>query len=580
MFEQLERFNELNLKEMYRLSDQIAEFLASKTVFDVDLIMRNISVLEVTLALHQVYDFTHDSLIFDDINQSLVHQILSGKADTLMLRRQDEFSFQNENLHLGGLPGDGLAFALAKAMDNSNQTIVILDDNALNHGTTYEALLEIGRIKPNLTLVLIDEQKSLLRHYNSVNSAIKSVRISKVYTETKRDMKHVLGSNPISRPLLNTLTHFRDAIKDAVIEPTIFSQFGFDYHGPINGQNLSDLSKIFKLAQSMSGPNVIHVQTRVKEKKHRKLEFPAFKTDDETPDHYSNYHETLDRVLSLHGDVLMVNDIKYPKDHFKSIQFQYPEQYHTTNGATHLLIPMMSGLMKPEYKPVISLSAKDATSLLPQLQHSSQALEQLVIIIRDAGLNSKNSALEHGIYDFSLATALPDYRVQMAKDMNEASYLLEYALNNLEKTILRIPHKSEKINKEVLRFEDIWDVIIPFQKTSKGVILSFGPSINKLKRKIEINNLDIGLVNARSINEVDNKIIKEIYENDLPVLIYNCEGQFDLLTYSIQQFLVKHQWPMKLHTMNLDQVDLSLSAKQIKDTYHLNIDDCIHYFNS
>lgn len=580
MHELYERFNDLSIKELENYSDQIAEFLASKTAFDVDVIMKNISVLEVTMALHKIYDFTQDTIVFDDVSQSLVHHILNGNMEALKLRSNGSQLNVSSNFYQGGFPGDGLSLGLAKAINNPNRTIVILDDNALNHGTTYEALLEIGRLKPNLTLVLIDEQKSLLRHYNSVNAAIKSVRISKVYTETKKDMKQVLGSNPISRPLLNTLTHFRDAIKDAVIEPTIFSQFGFDYQGPINGQNLNDLIKIFKLSETMTGPHVIHVQTRVKEKKHRKLEFPAFKTDHDRPDNYSDYIETLDTVLSLHSNILMVNDIKYPKDHFKGIQIQYPEQYHTTNGSIELLVPMITGLLTDDQLPVISVSSKYANLLMMQLTHQKRDLKSLVIIIRDAGLSSYPDLLNHGIYDFTLVSQCPEYKVQMAKDMNEASYLLEYALNQRNHTIIRVPSGNEMIQQEVLQFEDVWDLVLPFTEDSLGVIITFGPSVKQLERKIKINNLDIGLINARTVNDIDEDLLNEIYDKGLKVLIYNCEGHFDILSISIHEYLVEQQMVLDVHSKNLVGVDLSLSAKQIKDQFQLSIDDCIKFFHS
>lgn len=577
MHEMKQEYNALSIKELDQYGDEIAEFLASKTAFDVETIMRNISVLEVTMALHKVFDLTQDTLLFDDASQSLVHHILNGESEQMKLRSVNtKQHYQNE---YQGLPGESLALGCAKAMDNPNRTIVIIDDHALNHGTTYEALLEIGRLKPNLTLVLMDEQKSLLRHYNSMNSAIKSVRISKVYTETKRDMKNVLGSNALSRPLLNTLTHFRDVIKDAVIEPTIFSQFGFDYHGPINGQNLNDLVKIFKLSKSMSGPHVIHVQTRVKEKKHRKLEFPAFKTDHDIPENYSNYTETLDRVMSLHSDILMINDIKYPSDHYKSIQMQYPERYHTTNGSVDLMVPMMAGLIQEGSKPVISISSKYANQLIGSLQHHLHALPSLVIIIKDAGLNSQAGAMNHGIYDVSLMTTLPQFEMKMAKDMNEASYLLEYALNQSQFMILRIPDRNEKIQHEVLQFEDIWDTLVPFTSSSEGVIISVGPSVKKLQRKIEINNLNIGLINARSMNRVDLKKLKDVYDKGLKVLIYNCEGQYDILSQTIYQAMALNGFSLDIHSLNLEGVDLSLSAKQMKDKYQLNIDDCMIHFN-
>ena len=195
-------------------------------------------------------------------------------------------------------------------------------------------------------------------------------------------------------------------------------------------------------------------------------------------------------------------------------------------------------------------------------------MESLIIIIRDAGLSSKGQALNHGIYDFSLATICPDFKVRMAKDMNEASYIMEYALNQKQKMILRIPSGNEKVEHQVLQFEDVWDQIIPFTDKSKGVIITFGPSLKMLHRKITINNLDIGLINARTINSIDESIIKDIRE-----------GRYDLLSHTLYEYLMHEKIMMNVTSFNLNKVDLSLSARQIKDKYKLSIDDCIHFLN-
>ncbi len=578
----LDNFKECNVKQLENLSDDIAEFLASKTSFDVETIMKNISALEVTLALHYVFDLKEDALIFDETKQSLVHQILTGRMSNLMMRSGANMQLDraiDEDYYTGGLLGDGLGFGLAHAMVSNNRTIVVMDDYALNYGSSYEALLEISRIKPDFTLIILDEQKSLLRHYNSVNSAIKSIRISKAYIEIKKDMKTVLNSNPLSRPLLNTLTHVRDAIKETVIEPTIFTQFGFDYHGPINGQNLNDLIKVFRLSKTFKGPNVIHIQTRVREKKKRKLEFPAFKTDHERPDNYSDYLETLDSVLSLHNDVELVNDVHVLNDHFKQFMLTYPDQYHTSSGSIDLLMTLIAGLKKEGKHAVISLSSNLAPESLARLTfHFQNKHEDLTLIVRNAGLSSASESMSHGIYDFVLANNAPDLNIQMAKDMNEASYLLENALNKGGLNMIRIPNSSEKIEREVLNFKDVWDTIIPLNETSKGVIIAFGPSVKQLERKIRINNLNVALINARTLTAVDIKLMATIKEYNPRVIIYNCEGRFDLLSHTIFKYLMKHKIQLDVTSLNLEDVDVRLSSKEIKNQYKLNIDDVLSHF--
>ena len=572
----------MSVKDLEALSNEIAIFLSEKTAVDVETIMRNISVLEITLALHKVFNIGEDALIFDDGKQSLVHQIITGRSNQLKLRSKTNMYLDRHHIsdfYQGGKIGEGLAFGLAHALSNEHSTFVVLDDYSLNYGTTYEALLQISKLKPDLTIVLIDEQQSLLRHYSTMDTAIKSVRISKVYTELKKDMKFVLDSNPLSRPILSTLSRVRDAIKETVLEPTIFTQFGIDYHGPIDGQNLNDLIKIFELSKKFQGPNIIHVQTRVKEKKQRKLIFPAFKTDSDRPDTYADYIETLDSVLSLHDDLVIINDAHLTSDQFKEFMFLYPEQYHTTSGSVQVMIAMISALIKNGKKGVISLSSRLAPDILMPLNNQFDLKNlPITVIIRDCGLSSSNDPMNHGIHDFVLASNSPNVSIVMGKDMNEASYLLEEALNSHKLTILRIPNASEKINIEQLNSKDIWDEILPVNKDSKGVIITFGPAIKQFQRKIEINNLDISLINARTVNSVDVDIMNKIQEFKLDVLIYNCEGRFDLLSHSIFRYFALAGKSLNVKMMNIETVNLEHASKDLKNTYHLGVDDAIKYF--
>lgn len=572
----------MSVKDLEVLSNEIAVFLSEKTAVDVETIMRNISVLEITLALHKVFNIGEDALIFDDGKQSLVHQIITGRSNQLKLRSKTNMYLDrshDSDFYQGGRIGEGLAFGLAHALLNEHSTFVVLDDYSLNYGTTYEALLQISKLKPDLTIVLIDEQQSLLRHYSTMDTAIKSVRISKVYTELKKDMKFVLDSNPLSRPILSTLSRVRDVLKETVLEPTIFTQFGIDYHGPIDGQNLSDLMKIFELSKKFQGPNIIHVQTRVKEKKQRKLVFPAFKTDSDRPETYADYIETLDSVLSLHDDIILINDAHLTSDQFKEFMFLYPDQYHTTSGSVQIMVSMISALIRNGKKGVISLSSRLAPDILMPLNNQFDLKNlPITVIIRDCGLSNSKDPMNHGIHDFILANNSPNISIVMGKDMNEAAYLLEEALNSQSLTIIRIPNASEKINIEQLNSKDIWDEIIPVKKNSKGVIISFGPSVKQLQRKIEINHLDIALINARTVNSVDDDIMKKIYDSKLDVLIYNCEGRFDLLSHSLFKYFAHTGMSIKVKVLNIETVDLEHASKDLKNAFHLGVDDALKYF--
>lgn len=576
----LNGFQNYSLKQLEKLSDEIAVFLADKTVYDVETIMHNISVLETTIALHRVFDVNKDALIFDEGMETLVHQILTGRQESLKLRSASSLYLDGSHasdFYTGGEMGDGLGFGLAHALVSDGRTIVIMNDFALNYGGTYEALLQISRLEPNLTLVVIDEQKSLLRHYNSMNAAVKSIRISKTYTEIKQDVKTVLDSNPISRPILTTLSRVRDLVKETVIEPTIFKQFGMDYQGPIDGQNIGELIKTFNLSKKMKGPHVIHVQTRIREKKRRKLEFPAFKTDYQRPDNYTDYIQTLDQVLVKHENLVFVNDAHMMSDHFKEFMFQYPDAYHTTSGSVDLMMSMIAGLIQAGKKGVVSLSSRLAPQLMNRLvAHFDLKNVDLCIIVRDTGLGPLGDAMNHGIFDFPIALNAPHLKVLMAKDMQEAGKLLDHVLLSGGLNMLRIPNGVEAMDLDVEVITSDWEEVIAVNDTKRAVILSFGPSIKQFERKIKVNHLDIALINCRVVNRIDEALLMTIYDLGLDVLIYNSEGRFDLLSHTVLSYLNKNQLQLNLKSVNLEHVDLNYGSKVLKDVHRMHIDDVLN----
>ena len=131
----LDGFQSKSLKELEKLSDEIAVFLADKTVYDVETIMHNIAVLETTIALHRVFDMSKDSLIFDDGKDSLVHQILTGRSESLKLRAANSIYLDGSHAsdaYTGGPMGDGLGFGLGHSLVSEGRTIVVMNDLALN----------------------------------------------------------------------------------------------------------------------------------------------------------------------------------------------------------------------------------------------------------------------------------------------------------------------------------------------------------------------------------------------------------------------------------------------------------------
>lgn len=570
----------LTHKERVALSDDIADFLAAKTRFGVDTVIRNINVLETTIALHTVFDLRKDRLVFDSPTQIMVHKVLTGRSDELELRSNAPLMLDPSNpydAYQGGSIGESIGNAIAFALETKNRVIVLIDDHALNYGITYENLIQINRFQPNLTIIMIDEQQSLLRHVSAFDSLVKSVRISKTYTGTKESMKSILDSNPVSRPLYNSLVKMRNALKETVLEPTIFTQLGINYQGPIDGQNIQELIRVFELSKKLEGPHVIHVQTRLRLNRNRRLEFPNFKTDQDVPKDYRTYHEIFDEVLvnKRNPKIMMLVDAMNLGDYFDAFESSYPNNYKTVSGATESLISMAAGYARMGYRVVVSLDASKILENIGVIQHQFvDAHLPLILLVRGSGLSAHGPSMSHGIYDTHALTQIGD--VFIPKDLFEASIMLDSFVDMTGVQIIRYQNKPEAFKSYQHRLGK-WIELCPITPLTQGVIITTGHASEEFASRINQSGLNVSLVHCPQINLVDELTLNKIYELNKKVLIYDVEDIHASIYSIVTQTLFKTGRLLSIENYNLQNSNLNLGSKIIKRESSLMIDDALRY---
>lgn len=554
----------MSLQELNDLSDQIALTLAKKTAYDVETVMQNINVLEMTVALHHLFDMSKNRIIFDQEEQSLVHQILLGQ----------ELVYSGPS-EAGWALGEALAQSL---VHDEGKTFVIINDHALNKGSTYESLVEISKENPNLVIIMMDEQHSLLRHYGSINAWIKSVRISKSYTSLKNDMKQALD-NKISKPLLDSLTWVRDQVKETVLEPSIFTQFGINYHGPIDGQNMLECIKVLQLSSKFIGPYVVHVQTRIRNKGQRKLEFPNYKLDHAIPDNYQSYLEHLDDYfLNEHkeNDVFILSDGMSVSEHLIHYSQFRPRQYFSVNASTSALVDMAYGFAKEGNKVVLLVSSFRLSQVAERLKHHFDGQDHhVLLVVYEAGLARYDRLLHSSVLDMVSYLHFKNTKVFMPSNVGTMKALLSQHFSDGGFSILRLPHVLVEDQREKDELS-LWNEVLPIDEETHGVIISMGPAIASFKKKITINKLKLALVDAKTLNKLDENILNKIREKQLNTVIYNIEGDYDLLAPMFYKANIKNPINFELTVMGLEGLDLKYSSKEIKTKNHLHIEDAIN----
>ena len=559
LFQNLIALNDAGIET---LKKAISQQIIKDPQLDSKAVSKSLSVLDSLVILNRIYDFNETNLIIDNQDKAIVQRLI-----------EQYFNVSTNRVFVSNHSSDALGVSLAIALENDAQTIALVDNHILNYGKTYESLIQIANYTPNLTVIFYDAEDALVKSHNLMDNIIKNVRLSSGYSTMKKDIKKVLN-NKMGQPLLNTLSKVRNNLKEMMIEPTIFSQFYFNYHGAIDGHNSKELTKVFERTDTIEGANLIHL--KIKANTLRKLKLPSFKTESGIPDNYMNYMDAIDKVLSDYDDITVCVNIKSSNDHMAEFVIKNPDHYYVNNGTYHSMIDFVKGLLMLDKKVVIIMSSYQYKHVISLINEQINQPHNVLFIIRDAGLNEKGDVIRQGIYDVGLSQ-LYTSRILMGKDIAETLGLLRQFLdgnNDLREmsfTVLRVPNKLEKEAQSIPILDQGWEYLHQ-PEFPKGYVISYGPTVESLKHKAFINNLDVAIINARDIFNVNMKILNDIESQGLPLYVYDLEDVHHTLYRMIRSFKPN----LKLVNLSLVGTDLTLQPRDLKLRYKLNTDHVLN----
>ncbi len=271
----LDDFKKLNINELPDLATDIREFLISNVSKTGGHLAPNLGVVELTMALHYVFDSPKDKIIFDVGHQCYVHKILTGRKNKFSTLRKmngiSGFPKTRESIHdifNTGHSSTSISSALGIATANklagkNDYTIAVIGDGALTGGLAFEGLNNAKIDDTNLIVVLNDNQMSISPSVGNLSSYLNQLRSSSLYTSSKQGVKKFLGYIPFLGKFLTTIIeNSKDTLRHLILPNSrMFEQFGFTYLGPINGHDINDLIKILNRAKKVKKPVLLHVVT-------------------------------------------------------------------------------------------------------------------------------------------------------------------------------------------------------------------------------------------------------------------------------------------------------------------------------
>lgn len=539
-------------KELELLSYSIRDFLIDKVSKTGGHLASNLGVVELSIALHKVFDSPKDKIIWDVGHQSYVHKILTGRAgdfDTLrQFRGLSGFPKANESLHDAFDTGHSstsvsaaAGMASAREINGENyEVIAVIGDGSLTGGMAYEALNNIGSSKSKVIVILNDNGMSISKNIGGISTHLGTLRTSKGYLSAKKFIKNNIGSRGgVGRAIAGGLAGFKNDIKYSILEKggVLFEELGFTYFGPVDGHDITELVNVLNRAKSLDEPVLIHVITR-KGKGYRNAEkFPGKfhgvgPFDPETgevtkKEEGISYSEIMGnhlvKIAEKNPRVAAITAAMGQATGLGPFEERFPERFFDVGIAEQHAVTFAAGLAKCGIRPLCAIYSSFLQRAYDQIMEDV-CMQKLPVVfaIDRAGIVGADGETHHGIYDLSYLLTMPQMTVLTPHDGESLKRAMDYAFSLEAPAAIRYPRG----NTTKLHDIDKKNFMSTYAKKIKNERIFSGRDVDiwacgkmydcglKLREILNAKGIETGLVDVEIVKPLDlspfNKSCKNI----------------------------------------------------------------------
>ncbi|QGT98969.1 1-deoxy-D-xylulose 5-phosphate synthase [Candidatus Syntrophocurvum alkaliphilum] len=532
----------LNITQMNLLADDIRQLLVKSVSECGGHLAPNLGVVELTIALHYVFNTPEDKIIWDVGHQSYVHKILTGRKEKMSSLRQygglSGFPKFEESIHDCFNTGHSstsvsaaVGMALARDIQRKKHSIIaVLGDGAFTGGMVYEALNHAGHEAKDLIVILNDNEMSISKNVGAMSGYLNRLRTDPSYARTKEEIESVLNRIPaIGQNIAKAAGRFKDTVKYLMVPGVLFEELGFSYIGPINGHNLDELCNVFLNAKKMKGPILIHAMTQKGKGYGPALKNPDIfhgvgpfdiQTGSQVNKSIKTYTEVFGEYIANKADhnkdIVAITAAMTSGTGLKEFAQKHPERFFDVGICEQHAVTMAAGLARSGLKPVVSIYSTFLQRSYDQIMHDV-ALQNLPVIfaIDRAGLVGEDGATHHGVFDLSYLTHIPNMTIMAPSNENELVKMFNSAFELDGPVAIRYPRGAG----EGVDFEPTTNEAVEFGKSktiSQGkdlAIIAVGRGVNLGKevcRLLKEKNIKAELVDARFVKPLDEEKILQL----------------------------------------------------------------------
>jgi 1-deoxy-D-xylulose-5-phosphate synthase len=498
----------------------------------------NLGVVELTLAMHRVFNSPEDKIIWDVGHQCYVHKLITGRCDVFGTLRQfggisgfprrvesehDPFGAGHASTSISAAVG----MAVARDLKGEGYSVAaVIGDGAMTGGMAFEALNHAGHLKKDLIVILNDNEMSIAHNVGALSGYLNRLRTDPMYSRGKEEIEQLLKKLPIGPKLLRIGERIKDSFKYLVVPGMFFEDLGFIYLGPVDGHDIRAVAIVLQQALSTRGPVLVHVLTK---------KGKGYKPAENNPDKFHGvgpfnvktgellksggprtytevFGRTMTRLARQDDRVLAITAAMPSGTGLNNFSRLYPQRFFDVGIAEQHAVTMAAGLAASGFRPVVAIYSTFLQRAYDQVLHDVCLQNLPVTFALDrGGIVGEDGATHHGLFDFSFLRSIPNLVIMTPKDENEFQHMLATAVSCGGPAVVRYPRGAgtgAQLDKDYR--------VLPLGKAEvlrEGKDCTFLVAGNLIQMALEAaemlgeRGIDAAVVNARFVKPLDEELI-------------------------------------------------------------------------
>ena len=548
---------EMSNAQLEQLSEEIRDALCNLLSQRPAHFASNLGVVELTLALHSVYDFSRDRVIWDTGHQIYPHKLITGRFhDFATIRTKGGLmGYPNPNesdydLFMTGHAGCSVSTALGLRSGDDLQnepdrhSIAVIGDGAMPSGIVFEALNNAAGMDANMLVILNDNKMSICPRVGGLASYLDRLRVNPLYSGIKQEVVNVLNKVPVlGDPTERFLAQLKEGVKAGLHGGMMFEELGFTYLGPVDGHNLPVLRKYLRMVKEIKGPVLLHVLTEKGHGFKPAASDPVFyhtpPTFDRQGDQVVIKKKSGGKAFTAHASDAILDQMKHNPavtvltaamcqgNQLEAVRDEFPDRFFDVGICESHAVAFAGGQAKTGMRPIVDIYSTFLQRSYDQIFQEVCLQKLPVTFMMDrAGLTGPDGPTHHGTFDIGYMRIFPNMVVMAPGDANDVGAMLDFALQHDEACGIRYPKETAANIERELQPVTLGKSEV-LTDGEDGVIVCFGSLLENClqaaRRLEEESGLKIGVVNARFAKPIDDALLKTLIE-EKPFVVTVEEG--------------------------------------------------------